>query len=316
MIFKDIFFNIVFPFPSLCKATKAINRKIKKLSQSTQEETYNYEYASNKININDKVLLETLKDTIENKKILEDKAKSSLIAITISSTLIINIMKFVQEIKDNSFFKTIILAIVGFLSLLYMIIAGVLSLYSIGEINTVATMYPEDYLLPEQEKKTQIADNIEHNYLNNLKRNNFMTTSYKCMITSITLLIVVFIISTIIVWKDYDKKDEVQQFKKEVEIINSNIEEVQKLATEVESNSDEISILSNEVSADKQNIIDIQNKIMDIINDKENLTEKYNNIVISVEKINQIVANNPKVVTSEIQKLLLDLEEKMKTDVQ
>jgi CHASE3 domain sensor protein len=83
MFFKDILLNIVFPFPTLFKATKLINNKIEKLSKSTQEEPYTYEYASNNKSIDDKVLLDTLKDTIENKKILEDKAKSSLIAITI-----------------------------------------------------------------------------------------------------------------------------------------------------------------------------------------------------------------------------------------
>lgn len=291
MIFKDILLNIMFPFATLFKATKSINKKIEKLSKSTSEEPYTYEYASNNKNIEDKVLLDTLKDTIENKKILEDKAKSTLIAITISATLIINILKFLQDIKSNSVFLTLLLAIVGFLSLLYMIAAGVLSLYSIGEINTVATMYPEDHLLPEQEKKTQIADNIEHNYLNNLKRNNFMTTSYKCMISSISLLVVIFIISTIILGLGYKDKNVTQVTKDELEAINSKL-----------------SIMSDEISTGKQNIIEVQQEVYDIIESEKITREKLNSIYTIVEDFNKIIKNNPSLVTDEIKDLLQDLE--------
>lgn len=291
MILKDIVLNIVFPFPTLFKATKSINKKIEKLSKSSQEEPYTYEYASNNKSIEEKILLDTLKDTIENKKILEDKAKSTLIAITISSTLIINILKFLQDIDSNSLFLTLLLAIVGFLSLLYMITAGVLSLYSIGEINTVATMYPEDNLLPEQEKKTQIADNIEHNYLNNLKRNNFMTTSYKCMISSISLLVVIFIISTIILGLGYKDKNVTQVYKDELESINSKL-----------------SVMSGEISTGKQNIIEVQKEVNDIIESEKITRENLNSINTAVEDFNEIIKNNPSLVTDEIKDLLQDLE--------
>lgn len=297
MKIEDIITNIVFPFPTLFKATKAINKKIKKLSDSSVEESYSYEYASNNIEIDEKVLLDTLKDTIENKKILEDKAKSTLIAITISSSLIINILKFIQDMKDSSAILAIILAIAGFLSLLYMIIAGVLSLYSIGEINTVATMYPEDHLLPQQEKNTQIADNIEHNYLNNLKRNNFMTTSYKCIITSISLLVVIFIISTVILGLGHKEKDVTLEINKQLEDINSTI-----------------STMSTEIYEDKQNIISIQQHIIDSIKDKEITQQKLYNIKESVESINKIISDNPSLVSKDIEKLLLDLEEELKVE--
>ncbi|KAB3527201.1 hypothetical protein [Alkaliphilus serpentinus] len=294
---KDILTIIIFPFPTLFKTTQAISEKIKKLINSSVEKPYSYEYASNNIRIDEKVLLDTLKDTIENKKILEDKAKSTLIAITISSSLIINILRYIQDMKDSAVILSIILAIVGFLSLLYMIVAGVLSLYSIGEINTVAIMYPEDYLLPQQGKNTQIADNIEHNYLHNLKRNNFMTTSYKCIITSISLLVVIFIIATVTLRIGHKKDDLTQEINRQIESINNKI-----------------STMSNEISEDKQNIIRIQQRIIYIIERIEITQQKLDNIKESIESINKIIADNPSMVSDEIEKLLFNLEKELKVE--
>lgn len=294
MILKDILLDIMFPFPTLLKATKTINEKIEKLDKSTEQKPYSYEYASNNKWINDKVLLDILKNTIENKKILEDKAKSSLIAVTISSTLIINILKFVQDTKDNSVFLTTLLAIVGFLSLLYMIIAGVLSLYSIGEINTVATMYPEDYLLPNQKKKTQIADNIEYNYLINLKRNNFMTTSYRCMISSISLLIAIFIISTLILGLGYKNTNVTQASQKELETINSKL-----------------SVLSDGVSNSKQSTLESQKEINNIIGNEKITQDKFNSINATIKNLNKDLIKNPRIDKNEINKLLQGLEKQL-----
>lgn len=188
--------DYIFPFPTLYSSSNTINKKIYNLIESNCDTPYCYEYSSSNKGINIDILLNILKDTIDNKKTLEDKAKSTLIAITISITLIINLLNFIKNIENNSTFLMGVLVILGIVCVFYMIMAGVLSLYSISEINTVANMFPEDYLLPDEEKRLQISDNIEYNYLNNLKRNNFMTTSYKCMISSISILLIIYIIST------------------------------------------------------------------------------------------------------------------------
>lgn len=290
----NIIKNTIFPFPALLKASRLIDKKIERLRKSTQEEPNTYEYASNNLNIEDEILLDALNDTIEKKKVLEDKAKSTLIAITISTTLIVNILKFLQDIRGNSIFAMIFLLIISFLSLLYMVVAGLLSLYSIGEINTVAMMYPEDYLLPEQEKKTQIADNIEYNYLNNLKRNNLMTTSYKCMMVSVLLLVVVFIISSISIDLGYNDQNEVHVFMNELETINN-----------------ELSTLTSEISTDKQYLENIQGDIENII-ENENITrENLISISETLGSINKIIRNKPHLISEEIINLLLDLEERL-----
>lgn len=291
---QNIFNNIIFPFPKLLKASRTINEKIDRLNKSTQEDPYTYEYASNNLNIEDKVLLDTLNDTIEKKKTLEDKAKSTLIAITISTTLIANILKFLQDINGNPVFVMILLLTIGFLSLLYMVVAGLLSLYCISEVNSVAVMYPEDYLLSEEEKKTQIADNIEYNFLNNLKRNNLMATSYKCIIVSLLLLIVFFIISSITIGFGFNSQDDVPVFKNELEVINNRI-----------------SALEDEVSTDKQYMISIQKDIEDII-ESENITRE-NLIIISktLSRINEIIEDEPNSISEEVINLLLDLENQL-----
>lgn len=294
---QNAFSNIIFLFPRLFKSFKAINEKIDKLGKSTDDEPYSYEYASNNLNIEDKILLDTLNDTIEKKKILEDKAKSTLIAITISTTLIANILKFIQDMTGNSVFVVVMLLVIGFLSLLYMITAGLLSLYCISELNSIAVMYPEDYLLPEQEKKTQMADNIEYNYLNNLKRNNLMSTSYNCIIVSLLLLIIFFIISSIVaVGIGFSNQNENSVLKNELEVIDNRI-----------------AILENEISDEKQYITSILKDIEHII-ESSNITKR-NLIYINetVSAINDTIREGPDLIPEEIINLLLNLEKRLET---
>lgn len=283
--------DYLFPFPELSKATKSIDQKIDSLIKPKPNKPYKYEYASANEKLEINILMDTLKETIENKKILEDKAKSSLIAITISSTLIFNIVKFMQD-SNNSITVLVLLAIFSFFSLIYMVIAGVLSLYSISEINKVSIMFPEDYLLDEQEKKVQVADNIEYNYLHNLKRNNFMTTSYKCMITSISFLIAIFIVSTIISFQGHSKKEELQTLKNELKVISTRI-----------------STLHSDSTADRQSIVNIQQTLIKLINDKRTSEHKLDAIRISVEQINRIIDKNPEIFSNDIKKILLELRE-------
>lgn len=287
----NIFKDLIFPFSELYKSTKSINKKIDSLNNSNSEQPYSYEYASKNGKLKDQVLLDTLKETIESKKILEDKAKSSLIAITLSSTIIFNIVKFMQD-TNNSIPVLIILAIISFFSLIYMIIAGVLSLYSIGEINKVSIMFPEDYLLGIKEKKAQIADNIEYNYLNNLKRNNFMTVSYKCMITSISFLIVIFIVSTVISFQGHKSKDELQVLKNEIEAIN-----------------DKISTINLESTNDRQSIMNIQQTLLKVTNDNVSYENKLKDIGLLIEEINRKIENNQNECSKDIREIILELKE-------
>lgn len=195
MFIVNILKSIMPPLPELFKANKLVDEKIKKLMNPTMEEPYSYDFASVNNLIEYERLEEILKDTIEEKKIIEDKTKSTLVAITISSTLIVNLLNILKDIDNNFFILVFPLSIASCLSLLYMIVAGMLSLHTIGELNKIAVMFPEDYALDEYAKKAQIADNIEFNYLANLKRNNFMATSYKCIKISLSFLIIIFIVS-------------------------------------------------------------------------------------------------------------------------
>jgi hypothetical protein len=286
--------DFLFPFPTLYKSINRLNEKVKKLNQSESEKQRNYDYASNNENIEEKVLLESLKDTLETKRILEDKAKSTLIAVTITSSLIVNLLNSLHDMKSNSKLLLVLLAVVGFASLLYMVIAGVLSLYSIGEVNTYAKMFPEDYLLPEKEKRTLMADNVEYNYLYNLKRNNFMSTSYRCIITSISLLVFIYIITLIDLGVGYNSNNEVQESNIEGEVINSKI-----------------TMLSDEISIYSKNIIELQKDLDDVIESEEVNEQKLNYIHASINDINKIIEENPNLETDEIKYLLINLEEQI-----
>ena len=274
--------DYIFPFPALYNSSKIINKKICNLKEANDDKPYCYEYASSNENINADILSTILKDTIENKKILEDKAKSTLIAITISSTLIVNILNFLKNINGDLIFLTKILAIIGVLCVFYMLIAGVLSLYSISEINTVAIMFPDDYLLPDIERKLQIADNIEYNYLNNLKRNNFMTTSYKCMISSLSLLLIIFIILT---------------FSFVLEKDNIANQGLYKDSTDLEKT---MSKIVEEYVINKQSQIILQQEITNLFESDKVINDKIDVIMMNIESIYTILRENLNVNTNEI----------------
>lgn len=187
--------NYIFPFFDLYKSSNKINEKLEKLNNPEQ---YEFEYATTDPQIKREVLDKTLALTLDNKKQLEDKAKSSLVAITISAALIFNVMQMLKNLQNSTTVViSVILTIISGISLLYMVIAGVLSLYTLSEINRVSFLFPQDTLLSKSEQKEALAQSIEQNYLYNTKRNNFMCTSYKCIIISISLFVVIFAISLI-----------------------------------------------------------------------------------------------------------------------
>lgn len=170
----------------LYKTNKLIKEKEKRLDldqYAMQERTIkNYKKA------NKDELKKYNEFLINVKKELEDKVKSILIAITISTTLSFNFVKFIQEYLNNNIYIYYIAFAFGIIVLIYMALAGILALYSISEINQIAINKPD-------ESKKQISNNIEFNILQNIKRNNYMNTSYKYIYRALIIFILFILMS-------------------------------------------------------------------------------------------------------------------------
>ena len=178
--------NSMFLLYDLYKASKLIKEKEKRLEldQYTKKERTikNYKKAS-------KEELKKYNEFLINvKKELEDKVKSILIAITIATTLSFDFVDFTQQNLNNNKYIYYMSFAFAILVLIYMILAGILALYSISEINNIAINTPN-------ESKKQISDDIEFNILQNIKRNNYMNTSYKCIYRALIIFVFFILIS-------------------------------------------------------------------------------------------------------------------------
>ncbi len=266
----------LFPFYELYRSSKKINQKIQSLT--TAPEKYEFEYATTEPTVDKDILAETLSKTMGNKKELEDKAKSSLIAITISSALIFNIMKMLQDMPTESTAISVILAVISCISLSYMVSAGILSLYTLSEINKVCFPFPEDYLMDEQEQKEGLAQAIEENYLYNVKRNNFMNTSYRCIIVSITLFVLIFIVSSLSTLTMENDN-----------VLDDNLTTIENRLMIVEEQAN--SLANADEDLHKQ-IVEIENKITSMLEriteTDRNTVENKNEVLRIVEKLEQL----------------------------
>lgn len=175
----------VFLLNGLIKANKKIDEKEQKF-ETKERIIKNYRKINrDELEKYNEVLLGTKKD-------IEDKVKSILIVITIVCTLSFNLVNFINTNFDDSRIVFYIAFILATLVFLYMILAGVLALDSISKINKVAINKPKA-------SKEQISNNIDFNVLQNIKRNNYMYTSYRCIRRALIIFMVFIIFSFIFI---------------------------------------------------------------------------------------------------------------------
>lgn len=273
-------YEYLFPFCLLHHSIKEINEKFKKLTETPEE--YGFEFASTNPKIRLDILERTLATTLANKKELEDKAKSSLVAITISSALIFNIVRMLQDNLNDSVVATVFLMIISCISLLYMVVAGILSLYMLCEINQVSFPFPEDYILREKDQKEGLAQSIEANYLRNMKRNNCMNTSYKCIIVSISLFVLIFIFASLslLTTKIDDDLSNVQRIHSIVAVEErlTNIEESLDLLSESgRKNQEQLALMNDAIDSLLKEVGEIKQESIANTDKIEMIFERFNN---------------------------------------
>ncbi len=146
--------------------------------------------------------LEQLYDRdINAKEKLEDKAKTNVIGITVSVTLIIGAYSLLQSIFKNHGLGTVywIAFSLFVVAVIYMLAAGIHAIHMLTAENTIHT---ESFEIDDELYKRDLDRKIGLNRARNTIRNNYVFTSYECIRNSLLCLFVVMVIAIVPVQKD------------------------------------------------------------------------------------------------------------------
>lgn len=138
-------------------------------------------------------LIDTYKEGIEQKKSLEDKAKTNVVGVTIAVSLILGANSLLNRIPSLPVISLVAVLCTIF-AITYMIAAGIMSIKVITDENQIETIKPD---LSETEISTAYDECISKNIAKNIIRNNYVFSSYECIRNSLICLLLVFLISLI-----------------------------------------------------------------------------------------------------------------------
>lgn len=262
----------IIPFIDSIEANKKLKEKIK---------TQNIEIPEEIAEIDTKYLEEDYKNTIDNKNRLEDKAKTIIAALTIAITLILNLSKIIETItnKFNIQAVNISIFVLAVSAIIYMLMAGIMSIQVLIKENL---LYPIPLLERTKQNKESIYINMQLNVNQNLIRNNIIYSAYRSIRNSVLCLVILFILA--ILPFQVQNEDSIAYERTEIyENISFGIDAVNWLAENREKN----------ISFDK--IIKAYNE-----GDAENIYDKENQIIVSIEKVDDVYV---------IDKIISDIEE-------
>lgn len=149
----------------------------------------NIEIPENIEDIDIKYLENDYNATVETKNRFEDKAKTIVAALTISITLILNLSKIIDTVVTKipvPYFGYAIF-ILAILSILYMVMAGIMSIQVLIKENL---LYPIP--LEKRTAKKSIFQVTQQNVNQNLIRNNMIYAAYISIRNSVICLLIIF----------------------------------------------------------------------------------------------------------------------------
>jgi hypothetical protein len=191
--------DVFFPMIANHRINKSLRRKLD--SQNKAGKYIEHEGVLTGVENSDKLSLETLKeqysDTFRTKNKLEDKAKTSIIAVAISITLIMGASGVFSVFNEKySFPVSWILFVLFVFSVLYMLIAGLLVLHLLSAENKIYVVELNSLASGGTNLRDDYAKCISQNQIMNTIRNNHLFTSYKCIQNAlIGLFIILFFVA-------------------------------------------------------------------------------------------------------------------------
>lgn len=174
----------IIPIIDIVKTNKLLREKNRTVS--------NIEIPENIDEIDIKYLEDDYKATLDAKNRFEDKAKTIIAALTIAITLILNLSKIIDTVANKipiPYFNYGIF-ILAILSILYMLMAGIMSIQVLIKENLLYSIS-----LEKRTDKKSIYQSTQQNVNQNLIRNNIIYTAYLSIRNSVICLLIIFVLA-------------------------------------------------------------------------------------------------------------------------
>lgn len=174
----------IIPIIDIVKTNKLLCEKNRTVS--------NIEIPENIDEIDIKYLDDDYKATLDAKNRFEDKAKTIIAALTIAITLILNLSKIIDTVANKipiPYFNYGIF-ILAILSILYLLMAGIMSIQVLIKENLLYTIS-----LEKRTDKKSIYQLTQQNVNQNLIRNNIIYTAYLSIRNSVICLLIIFVLA-------------------------------------------------------------------------------------------------------------------------
>lgn len=251
----------IFPFINILKINKFLREKNRTVS--------NIKIPENIEEFNIKYLEDDYKATLDTKNKFEDKAKTIIAALTIAITLILNLSKIIDMVANKypiPFFNYGIF-ILAILTILYMLVAGIMSIQVLIKENILYSIS-----LEKRNDKKNIYISTQQNVNQNLIRNNIIYAAYLSIRNSVICLLIIFVLAIYPYQVSENNKIDIIQIGNGIEIIYGN-DAVEWLL----NNSQEI--------PDFDTIIEVYNNVCDDGTQK-NIYDRNQGIIVTVEPLN------------------------------
>lgn len=166
----------IIPIIDICKPNRVLREKNIEIPESI--ETIDIKFLENDYNA-----------TVEAKNKFEDKAKTIVATLMIAITLILNLSKIIDTVVTKfpiGYFRYFIF-ILAILAILYMIMAGIMSIQVLIKENLL-------YQIPLEKRtdRKSIFQSTQKNINQNLIRNNIIYASYISIRNSVICLLIIF----------------------------------------------------------------------------------------------------------------------------
>lgn len=193
--------DLVFPMISNYQVNADLRKKIHPKDENGQdiEPESILSYIENSDLINLDILKGWYDETFKAKEKIEDKAKTNIIGISISITLIMGASGILSVLNNKYLSPAVswVAFVLIVVSIIYMLTAGILIIRLLTNENEIYMVTLSELASGGEILRDQYGKRISQNQNKNVIRNNYLFTSYECIRNSLVCLFVILILTTI-----------------------------------------------------------------------------------------------------------------------
>ena len=193
--------DAIFPMIANYKMNKILRNKLNPKNEAGEdiEPEGVLDYVENPDALSLEILKEHYLNTQRAKDKFEDKAKTNIIGVSISITLIMGTYGVLSVLNDKYPYPVLswILFALIVISVAYMLIAGILVIHLLIGENEIYVVKLNSFASDETILRDDYDKCIAQNQKKNIIRNNYVFTSYECMRNALVCLFVILILVAI-----------------------------------------------------------------------------------------------------------------------